>query len=388
MSRAVTADHVLFNECIAAFRRKPDDFHRLFFSPGDSYSFLMTPFQLNNEWDLGICKVSPSVEVRLPGAYSAFISKVKNPDWVGTHNSHLFGISLATIVSSVTLRVCKSTRDDYLCRHTKLSESEIQQLAILHPILSAGPGCTHTSLSQSKQQSMCIEVCNVISKLMAVEYETYRVAMQSLRLIHLSLSSKRDDFGLAYLLVVSAIESIAQKAIKRGTVKQKHPYEKIWKDKAKEDQYFKSLLDEYLTSRGKNEYLRERFIHFLKQYAPVEKWLDYVEPPMQDLEDFLKEIGHTDGWAPLGKKHWFERYPEDLRNDEIESILSDAYKHRSCFVHQGKQPPHIDPNPSIYRFFQEYREYDGRNTKEIILPNYELLSGLAKNSLLNWLNKQ
>jgi len=385
MSRAVTADHVLFDECIDAFRRKRDDFRPI--SPGDSHSFLLTPFQLSDEWDLGICKVAPSIKAQLPGAYAAFISKVKNPDWVGTRNSHLFGIALSTVVSSVTLKVCKSTRDDYMCRRTDLSEREIHELAILHPILTAGPGSKHSLLSRSKQYLMQAEIQDLISKLISVEYKTYRIVMQSLRLIHLSLLSKRDDFGLAYLLAVSAIETIAQNAISRDKVKKKHPNEKVWKNKAKEDPCFKSLLDEYLESRGKNEYLRERFVRFLLQFAPVDKWLEYVEHPMQDMAEYFKEVNPAHDLDDLVGKNWFEKYPEDLAADEIESILSDAYVHRSCFVHRGEQPPHKDPNPSMNRFFQEYIEYDGYNIKERILPNYELIMGLSKNSLLNWLNK-
>ncbi len=386
MSRAVTADHILFDECIDAFRREVGN-SRTFFQ-GDSFSFLLTPFELNDEWNLGICKVSPSIRVVLPGAYSAFISKVENPDWVGTHNSHLFGVALAAVVSFVTLKPCKSTRDDYLCRNSDLTESDIQQLAIQHPILTAGPGAMHSSITKNKQCKLRDEIHELINKLMSVEYKTYRVLMQSIRLLQLSISSKRDDFGLAYLLAVSSIESIAQKAIKRTKVRKKHPSETIWKEKAEQDQDFAELLNEYLVSRGKNEYLRERFVLFLKQFAPAEKWLDYVEHPMQDMAEQIKEVSHTHDIDHLIEKNWFEKYPEDLQKEEIEAILSDVYVHRSCFVHRGEQPPHTDPSPSMNRFFQEIREYDGYNIKEAILPNYELLLGLSKNSLINWLNKK
>jgi hypothetical protein len=241
--------------------------------------------------------------------------------------------------------------------------------AISHPILTAGPGCTHTSISQAKQLQMQVDISNIISKLMSLEYKKYKLVMQSLRLIQLSTSTKRDDFGLAYLLAVSAIESVAQKAINRNEVKKKHPDERLWKERANDDPCFKGVLDAYLESRGKNEYLKERFVRFLLKYAPVDKWLDYVEHPMQDFTG----------------KHRFEKYPQDLTEYEIERILSDAYVHRSCFVHRGEQPPHTDPNPSLNRFFQEVREYDGHSLKESILPNYELLIGLAKGSILNWL---
>jgi hypothetical protein len=386
MSRAVTSDHVLFDECINAFRRASANSFSL--DSGESYSYLFTPFKLTDEWDLGICNVSPSIQVILPGAYSAFISKIKNPDWVGIHNSHLFGIALSTIVSFVSLKDCKSTRDDYLCSRTELSESDLLQLAILHPILTAGPGCTHTSISQVKQLQMQVEISDIISKLMCLEYKKYRLVMQSLRLIHLSISTKRDDFGLAYLLAVSAIESVAQKAISRNKVKKKHPDEKLWKERSIDDPCFKGVLDAYLESRGKNEYLKERFVQFLLKYAPVDKWLDYIEHPMQDLADYIREVSPSHDMVHLTGKHWFEKYPQDLTENEIESILSEAYVHRSCFVHRGEQPPHTDPNPSFNRFFQEVREYDGHSLKESILPNYELLIGLAKSSIVNWVSDQ
>ncbi|MDV6343996.1 hypothetical protein [Nitrosomonas sp. Is37] len=386
MSRAVTADHVLFDECIDSFRRERDDYRP--YDTGESYSFLLTPFQLSEEWDLELCKISSSIRVTLPGAYSAFISKVKNPDWVGTHNSHLFGIALSTIVSSVTLKLSKSTRDDYLCRHNELSEHDIYQLAIVHPVLVADPGAVNSILSKSKQDQMREEISNLINILCSLDYEMYRTVMQSLRLIHLSLLTKRDDFGLAYFLVVSAIESIAQKAIKRDKVKKKHPEEALWKEKAEEDPMFEALLDAYLESRGKNEYLRERFVKFIEKYAPVEKWEQYIEHPMQDMVDSIKEVNPLHNLEHITGKHWFEKYPNDLTKDEIDLILSDVYVHRSCFVHRGEQPPHTNPNPSLNRFFQEVREYDDYNIKELILPNYELLLGLAKNSIYNWASEK
>lgn len=384
MSRAVTCDHVLFDECIDAFRK--EDINSFSFDSGESYSYLLTSFELTAGWDLGICHVSPSIRVNLPGAYSAFISKIENPDWVGIHNSHLFGIALSTIVSFVSLKSCKSTRDDYLCRRAELSESDLVQLAILHPILSAGPGCTHTSISEAKQLQLQNQVSVVISKLMSLEPKKYRLVMQSFRLIHLSISTKRDDFGLAYLLAVSAIESVAQKAISRNKVKVKHPDESLWKERANGDPCFKEVLQAYLESRGKNEYLKERFVRFLLKYAPVDKWLDYVEHPMQDLTDYIQQVSPSHNMDHLIGKHWSEKYPQDLTENEIQRILSDVYVHRSRFVHRGEQPPHTDPNPSLNRFFQEIREYDGNNLKESVLPNYELLIGLAKASILNWVD--
>lgn len=383
MSRAVTADHVLFDECIASFRRENENIP--IFGKGKSISYLITGFELTQQWKLKQCVIHPSIKVILPGAYSSFISKVENPDWVGTHNAHLYGIALAAIVSFITQKVCKSTRDDYLCRREKLTEDDLHQLALINPILTAGPGCTHTALSLEKHKIIEKELVNLIEKLNSVEYSIYRTAMQSIRLSHLSLCNKRDDFGLAYLLIVSAIEAVAQKAIKRGKVKEKHPSEEMWAKKAENDEEFSELLSMYKQSRGKQEYLKERYIAFISKYAPPEKWEKYVQHPMQEIAEYVKEVAPSHETDHFVRKNWFEKYPNELRSKEINTILADSYTHRSCFVHRGEQPPHTDPSPAFNRFFQEIREYKDMNIVERLLPNYELLFGIAKFSVINWL---
>lgn len=384
MSRAVTADHVLFDECISAFRCEQG--YRASPFEGESYSYVMTAFKLSQQWDLGICTFHPSTKVILQGSYSAFISRVDNPEWVGTPNSHLFGIALSAIISFVTGKTCKSTRDDYLCRRDHLSEHEIHQLALMNPILTAGPGCTHTLLSEERQTILGDEIRQLIERLHAVDYHVYRTVMQSIRLVHLSLANKRDDFGLAYLLVVSAIESVAQKAIKRDKVKEKHPSEKAWREKAKNDEDFSELFSVYLECRGKQKYLKERYIEFILKYAPPEQWEECVPHPMQELAEYVKGISPSHGIDHIVQKQWFEKYPYDLDDREIRAILADSYTHRSCFIHRGEQPPHTDPSPLLNRFFQEYHEYDGYNITEKVLPNYELLLGISKYSILGWIN--
>ncbi|MPY25148.1 hypothetical protein [Shewanella sp. YLB-07] len=373
MSRAVTADHVLFDECIRAFRL--DDENWAPFDKGPSYSFLFTPFELSIPWQFKEYHVASSVQVRLAGSNSAFISKVCNPEHVGGHNSHLFGIALSAIASFSWLKPCKSTRDGYLCRR-ELTDLDYSKLALNHPVLVAGPGANHSRVSEDKLYDLYKELEQLTSKLLSVDIKTYRIAMQSIRLVHLSLLVKRDDFGLAYLLAVSAIEAVAQHAIKRNKVK-KHPKEAEWKLRAKEDSMFEELFKSYLESRGNNQYLRERFVIFIEKFAPVEEWTNYIEHPMSDQADTIKAYGDP---------HRFEKYPEDLSSKEINSIISDAYAHRSCFIHRGEQPPHTDPSPSFHRFFQDYRSYDGNEITDKLLLNYELLISLAKHSITNWLN--
>lgn len=381
MSRAVTANHVLFDECIDAFRRRNKKY--VPFLDGKSGSYLLTSFELPEPWELPYCTVHPSARVPLPGAASAFICRIDNPDWVGTHNSHLYGIALATIVSFATGKLCKSTRDDYLNRREELRSKDLLELALMHPVLVAGPGCVHVSLSSGRRREHQRSVSELIKRLHSVPRKTYVLLMQAIRLVYLSLLNKRDDFGLAYLLIVSAIESVAQLAVKREHVRKAHPSEESWVLKASEDAVFAELLGAYRELRGQNQYLQERYIQFICKYAPVEIWEEIVLHPIQELADYAKEASSDRLIDHLVRKHRHEKHPADLSPEHIRRILADSYTHRSCFVHRGEQPPHREPI-SFNRFFQEVRDFDGENVIERLLPNYELLFGIARRSITSW----
>ena len=287
----------------------------------------------------------------------------------------------------VSGRPCKSTRDDYLSRRGELSEHDVLQLSLLHPILIAGPGAQSANISDQKLAKIEADGRALIERLHKVPYSKYRNAMQAIRLAHLSLINKREDFGLAYLLIVSAIEAIAQKAISRNSVKSREADKKEWKEKAERDPEFKSLLALYKEIQGGKNYLKERFIKFILKYSPVQHWENCTPHPFQDWHDEIKTVSGGDGFDHLLKKHWFEKYPHELEPGEIDNILGDAYKHRSCFVHSGEQPPHRDPQSAFNRFFQEERIFKGDRYEEKLLPNYELLFGLAQRSIIEWMNE-
>lgn len=204
---------------------------------------------------------------------------------------------------------------------------------------------------------------------------------------HLSIINKKEDFGLTYLLIVSAIEVIAQNAIKREAVKINNPSEKEWKAMAKADKLFDELYKVYKDAKGKNQYLKERFVEFIFQYAPVEKWNQIVDHPFQDLEDFLNEI-YSEKINYLTKKNWNEMYPDDFEIETLKKIIGDSYTYRSKFVHRGKQPPH--QNPLRYnKFFEEINtiNFDNYTHEKKYLANYELLLMTHKYTLINWLRK-
>ncbi|HGH3644432.1 TPA: hypothetical protein ACJK7B_003564, partial [Acinetobacter baumannii] len=207
--------------------------------------------------------------------------------------------------------------------------------------------------------------------------DTYLFTIEVIRLIHLSILFRRDDFGLAYLLVVSAIEAVAQKAIKRDSVKEKHPKEKIWTEKAKQDESFHDLFMEYKASRGKNNFLSKRFIKFILKYSPPEEWNDIVKTkydyPDEEWDVYRK-----------GTKH-----PIDMTSDELEGVLNKAYNYRSRFVHSAMQPPYKYHEATMNKFFDITSNQNPDSDFELeIHPTYELLLAIAKNSLIKWMRSK
>ena len=385
MSRAVTADHVLFDECVNKFR--PKNIPSVPKNATQSVSYLLTSFKLCREWQLPHCTIHPSKEVVFPGPYSAFVSRVDNPPWVENLNSHLYGIALSSILTFVTGRLCKSTRDDYLCTNITLTEEEITRLALTYPVVVAGPGGVHAYPTLTRQDEYAREMSSLIAKLHDVPYKTYIILIQAIRLAHLSLLCKRDDFGLGYLLIVSAIEAVAQKAIKKSTVEKTHPSVKLWRKKATDDSDFKELLTTYQEIERKNNYLRERYIEFIITHAPVDCWEEIICHPLQHMRDELGEGNRSHMFSHLFTKFPFDKYPVDLSDLEIRKILSDSYKHRSYFIHRGEQPPHQNPSPHT-RFFQEVLKFRDNKVISYILPNYELLFGIARYAICKWADKK
>jgi len=386
MSRAVTADHIMFNECISKFR--PEKIEISSVEKGLT-GYLLLDFNLTHTLQFKYFTIEPSIEVRLPGAYAAYISPVSLPKWFDSdHNTHLFTIGLASVISFALRRPVKAPRDGYITRREHLDENSLVELAIQFPILTAGPGAHDTRLSEESSTNMYENLQKTINIIYDIPYEIYNIAMQSIRLFHLSQMNKRDDFGLSYFLLVSSIEPIAAKAIRRKTVAYKHPKEDAWKERAKSDKDLEELLQAYKQERGKSQYLSKRLVEFIMKYCPPEQWVD-LEHPRGNLVSYLEGLtGRKDDW--LIKKQWDEKYPEDLSEDEIKKLLTDLYIHRSKFTHEGKNPPHQIPE-SHNRFFDIQTVVINKDedfwVENIVLPNFQLVSFMANRSIMNYLKE-
>ncbi|PKM44554.1 MAG: hypothetical protein CVV03_07625 [Firmicutes bacterium HGW-Firmicutes-8] len=98
MVRAVTADHVMFKECIAIFRADNEHLpEEEKMNDKELTSYVLLDFELRQTWDFKDFVIKPTHQIRLPRAYSAFIAPVTLPKRLVRHNSHLFTIAISAI---------------------------------------------------------------------------------------------------------------------------------------------------------------------------------------------------------------------------------------------------------------------------------------------------
>ncbi|MEC4239269.1 hypothetical protein [Pseudomonas sp. DSV-1] len=379
MSRQVTDDHILFDECIEAFRPKHSFGH---FEPSAcNQAYLLTDFDLSNEWKLPHCTIHPAVTMDLPGPYCAFICRMDMHETPAFNTAHFYSIALSSIITFATGRLCKPIRKAFLCPAPDgLTDEELEIASLSHPVLHAGTGSTHTFLAETTQQKHCKTVESIVLKLSTLPYKQYIIAMQAIRLTYLSLSNKRDDFGLAYLLIISAIESVAQHAFPIKKQTRRNPKEALWSKLTEGNEDLTELLQQYKEARNHKSLIKEQYLEFINTFAPPSTWSSLVRHPFQHTDEYSIGRGLNLTGSHTRKRGW-EIYPEDLTTEQIQEVLGKSYTHRSCFIHRGEQPPHQNPQ-AFSPYFQNFFDPNGMG----ILPNYELLFGIAQHSIRRWMD--
>ncbi|MCY8493181.1 MULTISPECIES: hypothetical protein [Bacillus subtilis group] len=394
-SRAVIGDHIMFNECISVFR--PENINIK--ENRELTKYLLLDFCLTETLNFDYFSIEPSIEVPLAMSRNAYVTPVKLPSWLEwSDHPHLFNVALAAVFSFVSGRSIKAPREDISAEQDKES---LKEVAVHFPVLSAGPGNHKVNISKIELHELYEELKEIINILFNLPYREYIDAMQSIRLVHLAHMNKRDDFGLAYYLLVSSIEPFSTKAIKRKKVTpEPDDREKKWREiSEKIGGDFAELFKEYTAEKKKNKLINKRFVEFILKYCPINEWHELKHPDERDEEIRIEKYKELYEEFELNKeppqfrkreKLWFEKYPEDLTDDEIRKLLSDLYKHRSNFTHRGENPPHKHHKP-IEKFFRQeslpLKKIDDQWVvpEPILFPNYILVSFIAKRAITNYL---
>jgi hypothetical protein len=379
--RAVPADHLMFDEAIAAFR--PESIVN---SSGaaelTTYAVVLSDFEIRQSIKADSFEVLPTEEVHFPGAYAAFIAPIAFPRHEDFESiAYGFALAVSTIMSFATGRPVKVPRDPYHIGST-LERSRYVSLALSFPILIAGPGAHDVRLASSTQATFAQAIASVSKLLRTVEYDDYVRLFRAMRILQLAHQTVRDDFALAYYLLVSAIEVVASRAIPRKQVAERHPDEKAWAAAARDNPVLRTVLMAYKAERGKSQYLRRRFTEFILRYCPPAAW-QQLEHPHSNLEAYIE--GLTQRAYPLARtrRSPFELYPEDIPEELALDVISNLYKYRSNYTHEGAAPPHRHP-VNYNRFFDDELEFDEEKgtVRRLLLPNYRLVAFIAQRSIL------
>ncbi|AOA58289.1 hypothetical protein [Acinetobacter larvae] len=386
MPRFVLADHVLFEECLYYLRsdlyNKNQEFQ--FGEKQPSFSCISTTFEISKPWKLADFTIQPSISISLPASYKSLFSFLENPNWILNKLStqpHLFGEILSTLVSFVTLTPVKSPRNGYGLEFNDINNIPqhcIDEVALTLPFLAAGPGAHISLLKTDEEDCFILELNELIENLKTISEKNYVIFLQSIRLLQLSLVFKRDDFGLAYLLLISAIEAVAQNnknslKVERNIdtrLKESH-----WQELTKGDPSLEELFAEYKRIRHANDKkaLTDIFTDFIFEFAPPEIWENIV-------------ISRYD-WNEYPYDSSSEFHPSKMQKNDLISIIKKTYAYRSGFVHAGKQPPHTDPQSIYNKFFEtiQFSETQDKTIEKLVTPTYELMLGIAKTSISQWL---
>ncbi|CAI6231780.1 hypothetical protein EQZ01_02975 [Bacillus subtilis] len=391
--RAVISDQILFNECISTFRPQKIDIKE----DQEYIGYLLLDFHLNETLNFRHFSIEPSIKVEVSWIRSAFISPVKLPKWFEwTDHPHLFSIALAAVFSFASGRPVKAPRDLITLSSTEqLDETSRKDIAVQFPVVTAGTGAHNVNISSMELNDLYKNLQETIDILFNLSYKQYTLAMQTIRLVHLAHMNKRDDFGLAYYLLVSSLETFSTAAIKKSRVSPNtNPDEEKWKRISEENNGdFAELFNEYIAMKKKDKLIGKRFIEFILEYCPPKEW-NKLKHPNERMEESLEEqFGYKRREV---KKHWSEKYPEDLTDDEIRKLLKDLYTYRSNFTHRGENPPYRDTDDKINKFFLEETIYKKQLLEEIeievpediLLPNYSLISFIANQAITKYLKKK
>ncbi|HCG7540919.1 TPA: hypothetical protein NJ416_000904 [Vibrio parahaemolyticus] len=376
MARMNYSDHVLFDECVKVLRE--DTYTQgVIHAKSDTYSYIVTSFCLPEDWEFDDFIISKSEKIEFFGLHAACVSCIKNPGYMNEFDSHLFGQTIAAIMSFSTRKPCKSTRSPQSSHIKLLDESIKKRIALNNPIQICADGAFIIDLPKDKTENFRSDLLELVRQLKSLDKSDYLAVMNSLRLVHMSLLNKRDDFGLAYSLLVASIEAISKVAFSKSEYKESNEKLERWKEITADNVELTELFKEYKAECSNKGYSKKTFKMFIERYAPFSSWDALVEQPLSDIDDNLLK-------GALSRIEIFTKKPSQCSPDSLSESLDNAYKYRSTLVHSGKQPPHIDPSPMHDLYFIDTL----RCNKPSIAPTYDLLLGLATTSIENWLKQK
>ena len=351
-ARPVTADHTLFDEAIAVFRPQEAPLQLPTVIEGPAHVLL--DFELPVAINCGNFQLQPTRRVKLAVACAAFVAPLILPPYVNHVSRIHFVVAVSTLISLAVRRPVKTLRGDEPSVLYSLPERDAI-LALHFPVLIAGPGYHDWQLSGRSIAQYEQSIKAVASLMSSLPFNDYVRFMRAMRLFQLAHNFERDDFALACYLLVSAIETIAERAISRKEA-------------------------------AGPSHRKKKFVQFVFRYCPPSQWAE-LDHPWANRQSLWEVPYPSKAFGYLTKRHWSEVYLDDLSEQDLEIVIDNLYQYRSTFTHHGAPPPHRDP-VSFNRYFEVQTDYDAKRREcRIVLPNFRLISFIAQRAILRYGNE-
>jgi hypothetical protein len=381
--RYITSDHVLFDDSIRALRDLVGGPDLPASRQTTKTGYMLVDFELCEPIQTAHFEIGKTRQLffaaKTPTPWRAFIAPVTF-HWAGDATTvHHWVLGVAALTSLALARPVRTTRSPVKRPIDNNPATELS-IALQFPVLGVGPGAHEYFLAQDTVAEYQNALRLVDDLAFRLPETNYGVFLRAARLVQLAHNCVRDDFGLGYYLLVSAIELVAKHVVPRPSPK--HANEEAWKVASEKDKLFRELYTAFKHERSKSQYIRQRFVEFVQQYCPPETWCE-LDHPSANMEAYIKQVFPGRRGHQVTRRRHDEVYPEHLSREEIKKVIEDLYVHRSGYTHEGLQPPHRDPDSSR-RFFDTVSvlHKSGQHYVQILLPTFRLVSFIAQRSVL------
>jgi hypothetical protein len=297
---------------------------------------------------LGEFKIVPLVREK-PDFFKPYALLVSLPKKFDFFSAPLLGEAMAPLLSFSLRRRIKACRMPHVHKAvTKESELPEQVFTYMRSV-SVGPeGSLQQSLTPEERKKRIADMKMIFEKLRKIGKDEYLAIIRALHQYQLALLTYRDDIGLAYTLLVSCIETMAQQFVKDNDLKVDfsciHDHQ-LWERLFIRNDLPKELSDEIRKTLIKRErFLSLKFRFFVINTLPGSFWAS-PDSRAKEFDDYIESlrVRYFDEHKKQGPDHmrtwWWLYDPERKpRREELESLLKDIYDVRSEFSHLGESP--------------------------------------------------
>ncbi len=333
--------YINFKSCIENFRKNDQKLNSEISKTSTNKSIYILPdFEIREKIKIDEFIVYPTERVSIGGvASAAYVSRVKLPEWTQYHSNPEYSRACFSSVLSALLALASERCVKSIYENLNPS-STAQTVAIHHPLQIAGQGAIGPP--QGSEEEIVERFKGLYNISIQLDSENYLDFMQFCRLYQLAMSNKYVDHHLSLSLMVSAIESVATRAVKfEDVVSDWKDVKKKCIDAAKKSGLVGEFID-LLPKKLEQHYSTKRFVKFMLDNAPLESL--NIESQYADF----KRTGYSEKEAEI-IEHSIDPlncYIHKNRDDptlqkllDFKKLLKDTYTYRSEFYHKGKYSP-------------------------------------------------